>query len=260
MRTGLFIVIVAAISGQAMGDVVTAGSNATVKTTGPRTGTNGTNFFNVEGDVAGGGAPSYANASYGILRFDLGAIKAGWDTTYGVNNWNVSGAQLNLIEANAAFTHSGSVNVFLSLDNTTTIANDGSSPFKYDPASLSAGNNQGNIYSALSNPAGTGISDNQFLGALGLPTTGNINNGSVDSLTLPLSGLLLAALQSESAAIITIVIESADATTAGTFAGATNATASSRPQLVVNAVAAPAPGAMGVLALGGLLAARRRRS
>jgi hypothetical protein len=216
--------------------------NATVQPAGPRTGANGLAFFNMEGSGAGN------FASYGVARFDLSADKAALDALYGAGQWSVTGATLTLVESNAAFSHAGGIAVYFSADNATSILNDGSSPLRFDPTALPGGNNQaaqGLVREAL--PVASYI----------FPQTGTGNNGAVDVYNLTLTPGLLSRLQSGAASsVVTLVFEPQDPTVAATYAGFTNTTFAG-PTLTIQAT--PAPGVATLLALGGLIAARRRR-
>ncbi|MFO0830537.1 MAG: lamin tail domain-containing protein [Phycisphaerales bacterium] len=74
--------------------VVECTTNATVQPAGVRAATNGTDFFNVEGTVAGG----TANYSYGALRWSNAAFGA---------PASISRVYLYTVQANAAFTSGG---------------------------------------------------------------------------------------------------------------------------------------------------------
>src|SRR5205814_4512153 len=78
----------------------TAFDNGTMQPAGPRSGTNGKIFFNLEGDSNG------ANASYGVVDFsgsDFGTPMA----------TNINSLTLSFVEGNSAFTAPGGVEVYL---------------------------------------------------------------------------------------------------------------------------------------------------
>src|SRR5260221_5356792 len=106
MRTVLlFIAGGLFMAGSVARAAVLAMDNATIKPAGPRAGTSGKNFFNVEGD---GNA---ANASYGVIDFSGAAFNA-------TGASHVSGLTLTLTESNAAFSAPGSLTAYLSSDST----------------------------------------------------------------------------------------------------------------------------------------------
>src|SRR5262249_11760426 len=108
-KTGLSLCLVALVAcgGAARADViVSASDNATVQPGGPRAGSNGKAFFNIEGPANG------TFASFGVVDFQLTA-----DSTV----TSISGLTLSLTQANAAFTHAGSLQFFLTEDTTTDI-------------------------------------------------------------------------------------------------------------------------------------------
>jgi len=74
---------------------VIATANATVKPAGPRTGTSGLKYFNVEGSA------NTTNASYGVLRFDSSSLKSAFDTQYGAGAYSITDLTLSLVEANS---------------------------------------------------------------------------------------------------------------------------------------------------------------
>ena len=98
---------------------------ATVQAGGPRTGSSGTNYFNIEGSNNG------SFASYGVARFNLGAMKSNFDAQYGVGGWVVDSVVLELVQSNASFTANGNVGIYFSQDDAVSIANTGGSPLAY---------------------------------------------------------------------------------------------------------------------------------
>jgi hypothetical protein len=242
MRSILSVVVLSCAASTSLAGL--AFSNATVQPSGPRTGANGLNFFNLEGSA------NNTFASFGVVRFNLTADKANFDTLYGPGNWTITGATLSLTESNAAFSHAGGVSVYYSPDDTTDITNGSpvTSPLRYNAAFLPGGNSQGS--DGLLREAAP-------LASYIFPTTGNINTGQVDSYALALSPGLLANLSAGGDAIVTLVLEDQDPTVAATYAGFSNATLAG-PTLTITAV--PAPGAIALLGLGTVVAARRRRA
>jgi hypothetical protein len=98
--------------------------NATVQPAGPRTGTAGTSFFNVENAGAG------ANASFGVADFDQGILPFSPPSPVGTIN-EISISTVTGFPP-ASFQHSGTFNVYLVDDSSTSIANDGSSPLTFN--------------------------------------------------------------------------------------------------------------------------------
>jgi hypothetical protein len=227
--------------------VSNAADVGTIKNAGPRTGTSGKTFFNVEGDSAG-----TANVSYGIAQF---SSFSGLTPPVTVN-----AIQVNLSEANAAFTAPGVANFYFSEKT----------PFPdFQPGTSTL------TYSLGATPSGVGstLDPLHFLGTGALTTTGNVNNGKVDSFTFS-----FASLDAGSQAYITselnaggpffLVITPADnlnpgnATLAATWAGVGNTTpGANAPQLVFNPVPEPTSLALvgaAVFGFGGLAWRRRR--
>jgi hypothetical protein len=90
---------------QAATVTVEAFDNATVQPGGPRGGSSGKAFFNIEGANLGN------FASYGVTRFDLGAAKSGFDADFGVAGWRIDSVTLLLTQSNASFTADGTVGI-----------------------------------------------------------------------------------------------------------------------------------------------------
>jgi hypothetical protein len=142
--------------------VAYAYSNATVQPSGPRTGANGLNYFNVEGPDKGGGNFN----SFGVV--DFSAPQLGLDSS---QNYLFNQITLNFTEANSSFSAAGPINFYLASDTSTSILNDGSSPLRNDGTmeGVSSGGQLGTLY---------------FLGQ------GNfspISNGTVDTYTFNLT-------------------------------------------------------------------------
>jgi hypothetical protein len=86
---------------------VEAADNATVQPAGPRSGSSGKAFFNIEGSANG------TFASYGVADFGFGVLP--------LPVISVNSAQLALTQANAAFSTTGPV--LFSLDQSAILAN-----------------------------------------------------------------------------------------------------------------------------------------
>lgn len=135
-------------------------NNATVRPTGPRSGTSGKTYFNIEGN-------DYGNyASFGVVDFsaaDLGLSQPVAD---------VVGITLKLYDAPASFSIDGTVRFWLSEDTATDIE-PGTSPLRWDATSLPDG------LGAQLTPVyllGTGTytktaNDTEFVYVLSLPDT-----------------------------------------------------------------------------------------
>jgi hypothetical protein len=84
---------------------VEAFDNATIQPGGPRSGSSGKAFFNVEG-------ANFVNfASYGVARFDVTAAKGQFDANFGAGGWRVDSIVLLLTQSNAVFTADGPVGI-----------------------------------------------------------------------------------------------------------------------------------------------------
>ena len=96
-----------------------------IQPAGPRTGTNGLAFLNIEGSSNG------ANASYGIARFDVSGAVAAFNAQFGAGNYSLTDVSLKLIQANSAFTTNGGLGFAFTPDNTDNINSRAFSPFKF---------------------------------------------------------------------------------------------------------------------------------
>jgi autotransporter-associated beta strand protein len=204
-----------ATSGLSRADTVSAlaSANATVQTGGPRSGTSGTNFFNVEG-VSG-------FQSFGVLDFSASSFNLSFPVT------EVTSLTLSLTESNTAFTTaSGALAFYLVTDTTTGIAA-GSSPLTFQSGSTPVG-------------LGTQLGASPFLLGTGNFSTnsGNTGSGTVDSYTFSLASdaqtYFLSQLNSSTGTLRLVVVPT-DTTGSSTWAGATNSAAATRPALTLNA-------------------------
>lgn len=231
---GCALAMAIASSAHAVTISLEASDNATVQPAGPRTGTSGKSFFNLEG------SNNNAFASFGVVDFNLGALAPLPGTLTGVS--------IQLTESNAGFTLPGTIEFFLTSQTGVSI----------QPANTSLN------YVAAMNGAGSVDSDLAPLSSLGtgaLTTTGNVNTGQVDTFPLTFAGAdlttLLTALTNGST--LRIVITPNTATTAGTFAGFSNTTLAG-PTLVFEAVPEPASvGLAAMFAAAGAIGRRRVR-
>lgn len=179
---------------------VLASDNATVQPAGPRSGTSGKAYFNIEGSANG------SFASYGVADFNFGSLPY---PVIGVNS-----ASLALTQANAAFSTTG--DVVLSLDTTSPLVDiqPGTSPLAFD-----------GVDPGTATDVGDG--DLTLLGFGGGPFTFTVGtSGDVDNYALGLGASIQTALinRLNSAATIRVVVGTGAATVAATWAGYTNTT------------------------------------
>ena len=192
----------------------TASLSSTVQVAGPRSGSNGTNFLNVEGSNNG------SFASFGVLDFSTSAFNLAFPATA------VSSLTLSLTESNSAFTTaSGGLNFYLVTDTTTSITA-GSSPLVYQTANAPEG-------------LGTQLGTTPFLLGAGTfsANSGSTGSGTVDTYSFTLNTSAQTYLLSQlnaTGSTVRLVVTPTDATGASTWAGSTNSNAASRPQLSLN--------------------------
>ncbi|UYV11300.1 MAG: hypothetical protein NCW75_08280 [Phycisphaera sp.] len=101
-----------------------ATETGTIRPDGPRGGSGGDRFFNIQGTTSGGGSFD----SYGVARWDLSAVRAEFDTLF-PGGWEVTGLALELTQDNAGFTADGFVAVYYATDDTADIKTDASGLF-----------------------------------------------------------------------------------------------------------------------------------
>lgn len=191
---------------------VEATDNATVQPGGPRSGTSGKSFFNVEG------SNNTTFASFGVADFVFpapGGVITG-----------VSGVTLKLTQSNAAFSMSGPVSFYLT-DNTSVSIQPGA-----PPAVVYQGTNNG---AAAVDPV---LSP---LALLGSGSYAVVANGAVDSYSLSFSGGALNSLLQaiNNGTTLRLVMTPDAASTAATWAGFSNSTFAG-PTLELTAVPEPA--------------------
>ncbi len=177
-----------------------ASDNATVQPGGPRSGSSGKAYFNMEGSVNG------TYASYGVADFNFGILPY---PVLGVNS-----AELALTQANAAYSASG--NLVLSVDQSATLVDiqPGTSPLAFDGVDPGTATDvtEGDL-SLLSLGAG--------------PFTYTIGaNGDVDHFALTLDSATEAEIVNRlnNQETIRIVVGTGEAGVAATYAGYTNYT------------------------------------
>jgi hypothetical protein len=197
----LATIAVALSATTAVADILSteAFDNATVRPTGPRTGTSGKNFFNVEGSANG------VNASYGVADFDFG-VQANTVTA-------LNGMSLALTQDNAAFTHDGILIFSLDTKDPGSDIQPVTSPLIFDGAD-----------------PGTATDSGQ--GDLALLTLGGgpfmfvtVATGTTDTYTFTPSAAVQAEIVSRlnSHKPIRIVVGTGDAAVAATCSGFSNA-------------------------------------
>ncbi|MBX9606941.1 MAG: hypothetical protein K2Y51_12010 [Gammaproteobacteria bacterium] len=223
-----------ALDAQALTVSVEAFDNATVQPGGPRSGSSGKAFFNIEG------ADNGSFASYGVARFDLTAAKGSFDEQFGVGGWKIDLVSVQLTQSNASFSTTGGVGIRHTSDDSTGIQ-PGSSPLAHpvsgDFADLAP------LVDYTFTPISTGTLETHVLfDASGANPTGSLQ--------------LVADVMGDN--LVTLLFVDLDPAVAATYAGVTNA---SRPgaTLAVEVSAVPVPAALPLLggALG-LLVLRRR--
>jgi fibronectin-binding autotransporter adhesin len=178
-----------------------ATNNATIQTGGPRSGTNGTNFFNIEGTGNG------TFGSFGVLDYSGSSFNFGGTVT--AFNGPLT---LTLVESNQSFTKAGSVNFYLTDDTATSITpGDSTAPkFQVDAA-----------------PDGIGA---QFPTRTLIGTGAFTSNGTAASKTDTYTLTLGAAEQSyligqlNSGGNFRLLVGGGDPAVAATWAGTTNTT------------------------------------
>jgi hypothetical protein len=181
---------------------VAASDNATVQPGGPRAGDNGKRFFNIEGSGNG------TFASFGVLDFNTSTFT----TT------SVTGAILQLTQANASFTTNGGLQIFLVPDTATDIQ-PGTSPLQYVPPGTGFDNQ-------LGTPLLLGTAT--FVQGTGGPF--GDGSGTVDTFSLTINAATEALLQSEiNAGKVRLVVAPTDATVAATYRGVFPTTRSPAP-------------------------------
>jgi hypothetical protein len=220
---------------------VLASNNATIQNSGPRTGTSGKSFYNMEASANG------SFESFGVADFTLAAGAFGGTATA------INSATLALTQANAAFSKPDTVDVYLATNNVSSI-DPGTSPFVYQA---------GNDGLAAIDPL-LGASAATFLGTGIFNTTGNVNNGTVDMYSLNFTGGSLAALLNagNNGGVVRLVTVSDVSTPMGaaTYAGFSNTTAAG-PTLTLNATVVPEPSSLILVSLAGIgltIVGRRR--
>ncbi|MGE3242497.1 MAG: hypothetical protein AB7G28_12565 [Pirellulales bacterium] len=211
---------------------VEATDNATVQPGGPRSGTSGKNFYNLEG------SNNTTFASFGVADFVFPAPSG---TVTGV-----SGVTLKLTQSNAGFSMPGPVSFYLT-DNTGVSIQPGT-----PPAVAYQGSNDG---AAAVDPVLSPLS------LVGNGAYAVVANGAVDSYSLSFSGGALTSLLGaiNSGTPLRLVMTADTASTAATWAGFGNSTYAG-PTLELTTVPEPSAALLGCIGLVGLLVCGKRRS
>lgn len=211
-------------------------NNATVQPAGPRTGSSGKNFFNIEGNNNG------QYASFGVADFNAG------DLSIGLLIADVVGIRLKLTEDRASFSAAGSIRLWLTEDTTTSIDPGTPPPIAWDASDL---------------PNGLGM---QLVPRyeLGTGTYTPTADGTLFEYTLSLSPEAKSYLinQLNSSGTIRLIVSPADDAVAASYAGYSHSTLAG-PTLELDLVPVPEPASLtalfiGVTGLAGVVMRRKR--
>lgn len=93
-----------------------ARTTGTIWPGGPRSGSAGDAFMNIQGSASGGGSFD----SYAVARWDTSAARARFDAMF-PGGWAIDGVELLLTQDNSSFSNQGVVRVYLSSDDTADI-------------------------------------------------------------------------------------------------------------------------------------------
>jgi hypothetical protein len=234
-KFGAVAVAIVGLAGSARADVtLVATDNATVQPSGPRTGTNGKQFFNMEGTSNG------TFADFGVV--DFATTGAG-----PVSNLNL--LTLRLTEDNASFTKPGGLAFYITTDTTTNIQ-PGTSPLAFNtnfpPQGL-----DGQLSTLL------------LLGTGTFTSTSSTPSGKVDTYSFALTSAEAGYLNGQlGTGAIRLVIAPTDANVSATFAGFSDPDFTG-PRLTLAAVPEPGPllqAALGATVAAGAWAFRRRKA
>lgn len=213
---------------------VEAIQNATVQPGGVRTGGNGINFFNIEGADYG------SFASYGVVRFDIAALKSQFDAQYGVNGWVIDSISLSLTQSNAAFTADGAVDIYFTGNDAVSIVSP--SPLQYPFAGDFADALQVTSYDFVQVSTGT-------VNTYSLFNRAAANNAGAQALAADVLG----------DSMVTLALVDGDGGVAATYAGYNNNTYAG-PTLSIQVTAVPEADSWAMLVAGlGLLSFAVRR-
>lgn len=198
-----------------------ATETGTIQVAGPRTGVNGDNFFNIEGNNN-----AEVNRSYGVARWDVTALRATLDAQYGAGNWRVSRVDLVMTQSNAAFSAAGGLTLFYTADDTTDIKT-ATSPLAHP------------FYDEFGAPDLPVDVANPLTTYTFVP----ISTGTVDTYTVYNFGdtaqrqALADDIRNDPSALVTLVFQDSDQFVAATYRGQVPSAAAAAPQLAVLAEA-----------------------
>lgn len=211
-------------------------------TTGPSNNLTGNNYGGAGAiTVSAPGMPQGEQRS--ILRFDISTATSSFNTAYGVGQWAITGAQLELT---AATPNNGIFNANAA----------GSFLIQWTPNdSWTEGTGNPNT------PSGTGVKWTDIAGlATGAESEGAQSfsgaNGTVDYTLSPSSGFLN---DIASGGPVSFILSTTDPAMSALFDSRSFGTASGRPALILTAAAVPEPGRVGLLLFAGLGTLLRRR-
>ena len=182
---------------------VVALANFTVQPAGPRPGTTGTSFLNIEGDGNGN------FASFGVIEFDFNGVIA-----EGVTAENLKDVGLELLQSNAGFSRNGPYSVYVTSAAAALI------PIDAD-ISYQVGNN--GIACVPASLANNAIFVTKYPGVHYTPSGSLLPDGTIDDVAFygpAFETSLLDAINAGGVLRLLIVPEQDD--TAATFAGNTN--------------------------------------
>lgn len=202
-----------------------ASDNATVQPGGPRSGSSGKAFFNMEGSANGN------FSSFGVAEFDLSSLVTPGTVV------SVDSATLTMTQSNAAFTESGPISIYVTQQN-------------------GVGIQPGDAVNYILPNDGAAAVDADLL-PLSLVGSGNfveLATGQVDTYSLTFSGATLTYLlnQINSDGKLRLVLTPDAASTAATYAGSTNSSWGG-PTLNLD-VSVPEPGSILLALVGGVAA------
>lgn len=211
-----------------------ANHNITVQPAGPRTGTSGLNFFNIEGNANG------TFASFGVAEFLFDA-SAFTDPIAGIKRLT-----LKLYQVDAGFSESGNVNLWLTNDTATSTAQVGS-PLVWDANALPDGvGSQLETKWKLATFAYDELQDDGFETVV-----------DVNAMDAAAESYLIGQLNADG--LVRLIISPDSDTTAATYAGFSNSTFTG-PTIEIEANPVPEPATMAALAIGAAAVLRRRRA
>lgn len=200
--------------GGAPAATIEAFDTATVQPGGPRPAPGGKDFFNIEGSANGG------FASFGVVDFNLSGLGLG-------PVQSVENVQLQLTEANAAFSLNGPMSFYYTAAAGVDVQPGAATAFQSPNDGL-----------ASVDPA---LGPLVYLGSGQYDVTGN---GTVETFSLNFSGDAMTGFVDaiNGGSMLRLIITPDAATTAATYAGATYSNSAWHPMLTFDAISVPEPG------------------